>query len=75
MSIVLDYFKEIAKIPHATYDEKRISDFLMEFAKRHQLEAEQDEMYNVIMRKPSNLPEYQGANCHFTGAYGYGICQ
>lgn len=60
MSIVLDYFKEIAKIPHATYDEKRISDFLMEFAKRHQLEAEQDEMYNVIMRKPSNLPEYQG---------------
>ena len=32
----------------------------MEFAKRHQLEAEQDEMYNVIMRKPSNLPGYQG---------------
>ena len=48
---VFRYFKEISDIPRPSYKEKAISDYLVAFAKEHNLEYYQDDIYNVIMIK------------------------
>ena len=48
---VFYYFEEIASIPHGSRDTKRISDYLVDFAKQHNLEHYQDELNNVIIIK------------------------
>lgn len=48
---VLKYFEEISKIPRCSYDEKRISDFLVEFGKKNGLKTYQDELYNVVLTR------------------------
>ncbi len=48
------YFEEICNIPHPSYHEKAISDYLVEFAKEHKLEYYQDDLYNVIMIKEAS---------------------
>ncbi len=48
---VFYYFEEIAKIPHGSGNTKQISDYLVGFAKKHNLEHYQDEVNNVIMIK------------------------
>lgn len=49
---VLHFFEEICRIPHGTFDTKRISDYCVSFAKERNLEVIQDEMNNVIIKKP-----------------------
>ena len=46
---VFYYFEEICKIPHGSYHEKEISDYLVKFAKEHGFLVYQDELYNVVM--------------------------
>lgn len=46
---VFYYFEEICKIPHGSYHEKAISDYLVSFAKEHGFEVYQDKLYNVVM--------------------------
>ena len=48
---VFYYFEEIAKIPHGSGNTKQISDYLVGFAKEHNLEYYQDELNNVIITK------------------------
>lgn len=48
---VFYYFEEIAKIPHGSGNTKQISDYLVDFAKEHNLEYYQDELNNVIIIK------------------------
>lgn len=48
---VFYYFEEIAKIPHGSGNTKLISDYLVGFAKEHNLEYYQDELNNVIIIK------------------------
>lgn len=48
---VFFYFEEICNIPHGSKDTKRISDYLVSFAREHNLEHYQDEVNNVIMIK------------------------
>lgn len=48
---VFYYFEEIAKIPHGSGNTKQISDYLVGFAKEHNLEYYQDDINNVIMIK------------------------
>lgn len=48
---VFYYFEEICGIPHASYKEQQISDYLVEFARSHHLEYLQDELHNVIIIK------------------------
>ncbi len=48
---VFYYFEEIAKIPHGSGNTKQISDYLVDFAKEHNLEYYQDDINNVIMIK------------------------
>lgn len=48
------YFEETCKIPHGSKNEKALSDYLVEFAKKHQLAYEQDELHNVIIYKSAS---------------------
>ena len=51
--MVWSYFEEICKIPRPSKKEEKIAAWLMEFAKKHQLEARQDEAGNVLITKPA----------------------
>lgn len=55
---VFYYFEEITKIPHGSGNVERISDFLVEFAIRHQLFYIQDQWKNVIIVKDAT-PGYE----------------
>lgn len=56
MSKTIEFFKEIAKIPRETGNEKQISDYICEFAKKRNLEYIQDKYNNVVIKK------YNGKN-------------
>ncbi|SCZ78884.1 aminoacyl-histidine dipeptidase [Pseudobutyrivibrio xylanivorans] len=51
---VFHYFEEICNIPHPSYHEEKISAYLVNFAKEHNLEYYTDELYNVIMIKEAS---------------------
>lgn len=51
---VFHYFEEISKIPRASYKEKQISDYCVNFAKERGLEVYQDDLYNVIIIKEAS---------------------
>lgn len=46
------YFKEMNEIPRGSGNEKAISDWLVSFAKKHNLKVIQDKALNVIIKKP-----------------------
>lgn len=45
------HFEEMTRIPHGSYNEKQYSDYLVEFAKKHNLAYKQYEIGNVIIYK------------------------
>lgn len=47
------YFYEILQIPRPSKQEEKIIAFLLQFAQEHNLEAQRDEIGNVIIRKPA----------------------
>ena len=51
---VFKWFYELNQIPRCSGDEKRASDFLVNFAKERNLEVYQDEAYNVIIKKQAS---------------------
>lgn len=48
---IFKYFEEISQIPRGSYHEEKISDYLVEFAKKYDLKYFQDDMKNVIIYK------------------------
>lgn len=50
-SKVFEYFEELTQIPRESGNEKGVSDYLVKFAKEHNLEVVQDEALNVVIRK------------------------
>ena len=48
---VFHYFEEMAAIPHGSRNTKAISDYLVDFAKKYNLEHYQDELNNVVIIK------------------------
>ena len=48
---VFYYFEKISEIPHGSGNMEAISNFCMDFAKEHQLQARQDEALNVVIIK------------------------
>ena len=50
---VFKWFYEISQIPRGSGNEKAISDFLVAFAKKRNLEVWQDRAMNVIIKKPA----------------------
>lgn len=55
---VFYYFEEICGIPHGSGNVSQISDYLVDFAKKRNLEYRQDELKNVIIIKPAT-PGYE----------------
>lgn len=55
---VFYYFEEICGIPHASYQEQKISDYLVEFAQEHGLAYVQDTLHNIIIEKEAT-PGYE----------------
>ena len=51
MSQYLNYFYDICKIPHGSHNEKALSEYLINFAKEHNLKYKTDDVYNVIIYK------------------------
>lgn len=49
---VFHYFEEISQIPRGTFNSKAISDYCVKFAQDRGLEVIQDELNNVIIKKP-----------------------
>ena len=47
------YFNDILKIPRPSKKEGKIIAYLLEFGRKHQLETLQDEIGNVLIRKPA----------------------
>lgn len=54
------YFEEICKYPHGSYNEKPLSDYIVQFAKERNLKYIQDEMYNVVVYKNAT-PGFESA--------------
>lgn len=50
-SEIWKYFDEITKIPRPSKKEEKIIQYLLDFAKENNLEAEKDEIGNVVIRK------------------------
>ena len=51
---VIKFFKEISDIPRESGNEEGIRDYLVDFAKKRNLEYYTDEYFNVIIRKPAS---------------------
>jgi dipeptidase D len=52
--LVWKYFAEISKIPRGSKNEKKISDYVIETAKKLGLESKRDKVLNVLVRKPAS---------------------
>ena len=51
---VFKYFYKICEIPHGSGNEKKLSDYLVEFAKKNNLYCERDEFNNVLIKKTAS---------------------
>lgn len=51
--LVWKYFTEISRIPRGSKNEKKISEYIIETAKKLGLEAKRDKWLNVIVKKPA----------------------
>ena len=49
------YFYEMLQIPHGSFNEQAISDWVVVFAIEHQLQYLQDDMGNVVVYKPASF--------------------
>lgn len=52
---VFKYFEKLTQIPRGSGNEKEVSDYLVSFAKEHNLEYIQDSALNVVIRKKATL--------------------
>lgn len=50
---IYKYFEDISKIPHGSFHEEKIADYVEDFAKSHSLDFVRDDMNNVIIYKPA----------------------
>ena len=51
---VFYYFEELCRIPHGSGNTKEVSDYLVQFARDHELSWYQDASNNVIIRRPAS---------------------
>lgn len=58
--LIWECFDEITKIPRPTHHLDKMREFLLDWAKRHDIEAHADKVGNVMMRKPAS-PGHENA--------------
>ena len=51
--LIWEQFDALTRVPRPSKKEAKIIDFLVDFAKEHQIEYQKDEIGNVVMRKPA----------------------
>ena len=51
---VWDYFREICKIPRPSRSESHIIEYLLNWARKKKLDADRDEVGNVLITKPAS---------------------
>lgn len=49
-----DYFEDICQVPRPSKKEEKIIRFLLDFAQKNGLEAQKDEIGNILIRKPAS---------------------
>ena len=52
-ALIWQCFDEITKVPRPSCHEEQIRQYLLDFAKKHNIEVETDRCGNVVMRKPA----------------------
>ena len=55
---VFYFFEEISKIPRGSFNEKAVSDWIVNFARERGLSVTQDESWNVVINRPAS-PGYE----------------
>lgn len=50
---VWEQFEALTQVPRPSKKEERVIEFLIDFARRHNIEWQRDEIGNVVMRKPA----------------------
>ena len=50
---VFHFFEDICAIPHPSYHEEKIADYLCAFAAERGLECYRDDLHNVLIKKPA----------------------
>ncbi len=50
---VFEFFKKISEVPHCSFKEEKIGDFLLDFAKERNLKSYRDKGNNVYIYKPA----------------------
>ena len=68
------YFKQISDIPRGSRNEKAVSDYIADFAKKHGYDYIQDEVYNVIVNKPASAG-YENAEPIILQAHMDMVCE
>ena len=58
--LIWQIFDEITKVPRPSCHEEQIRNFLLDFAKKHDIEAKTDKVGNVVMKKAA-VPGYEKA--------------
>ncbi|MBQ5874914.1 MAG: beta-Ala-His dipeptidase, partial [Alistipes sp.] len=51
--LVWEQFDDITRVPRPSKKEEKIIEFLIDFARRHSLECQRDDIGNVVIRKPA----------------------
>lgn len=59
-ALIWQIFDEITKVPRPSCHEEQIRNFLLDFAKKHDIEAKTDKVGNVVMKKAA-VPGYEKA--------------
>ncbi|WEA58608.1 aminoacyl-histidine dipeptidase [Rhizobium sp. BJ04] len=59
-AIFFGFFEELSAIPRGSYNEKQVSDHIANFARSRGFEVYQDDIYNLLIRKPGT-PGYENA--------------
>lgn len=71
---IFHWFHELCQIPRPSLREGKISDYLLHWAKDRGLEAEQDAVKNVFIRKPATAG-YEAAACVMLQAHMDMVCE
>lgn len=67
-------FSKLCEIPHPSFKEKQLSDFLLSWAEERKLFATQDHKWNVFIRKPAT-PGYENAPSVMLQAHIDMVCE
>ncbi len=70
--LVWKYFAEISKIPRCSKNEKKISDYVIETAKKLGLEVKRDKWLSVVVSKPATKGHEKCSIHLFAGTSRYG---